>query len=351
MVGPDHLAVGGMATVSNSIFAELKSDSAYECHQLDSGGGTGPLGWLKYPRALLAALLTSADLLHLHVASSGSTWRKLSFAAVARARRRPYIIHLHGAGYRDFLDGLPPLPLKLVRRFFHRAANVIVLGETWRDFLVERLDLDEHRVAVVPNGVRQIRPHQERTQLDDRAYRVIFVGEVGRRKGAATLLAAADRLFRELPGLSIDLLGPLPEKDIAEQARAVAGAYEGFRLRGAMVGNEKERLIAQADVFVLPSLAEGLPMAMLEAMSAGVVPIVTPVGAIPEVIVDHRNGLLIPPGDPNELAAAILELADRGVREPLAANAYTDWQRSYSAAAMTAAVCGVWDEVLLRDVS
>jgi glycosyltransferase involved in cell wall biosynthesis len=72
---------------------------------------------------------------------------------------------------------------------------------------------------------------------------------------------------------------------------------------------ERDRVLALSSVFVLPSHNEGLPMAMLEAMAWGVVPVVSPVGGIPEVVTDGVNGLLVGPGDVPQLAAALHRLA------------------------------------------
>jgi len=82
---------------------------------------------------------------------------------------------------------------------------------------------------------------------------------------------------------------------------------------------ERDALLARADAFLLPSYAEGLPMSLLEAMANGLAPICTPVGSIPEFVRDGVNGLLVPPGDTDKLAAAIERLVrDRDARMRMA---------------------------------
>jgi glycosyltransferase involved in cell wall biosynthesis len=78
---------------------------------------------------------------------------------------------------------------------------------------------------------------------------------------------------------------------------------------GPAYGEHKARLLAQADVLLLPSYSEGLPYALLEAMAAGVVPVVTPVGAVPEVVTEHEHGVFVEPRDAEAIAEAIASLA------------------------------------------
>ena len=100
---------------------------------------------------------------------------------------------------------------------------------------------------------------------------------------------------------------------------------------GEVVGAAKDSALAASDIFVLPSRAEGLPMAMLECMGAGMAVVATRVGAIPEVITEGREGLLVPPGDAAALAAAMDRLAsDADLRQRMAAAARRTCEDHYS---------------------
>jgi glycosyltransferase involved in cell wall biosynthesis len=117
---------------------------------------------------------------------------------------------------------------------------------------------------------------------------------------------------------------------IAEIRSKVAAAG----LSGCVVVNdwlgqsERDAALSTSDVYVLPSLNEGLPMGMLEAMSWGLAVVTTPVGGIPEVVIDGLNGLLVPPKDEDALTAAMTRLIeDASLRERLALAARSTAQR------------------------
>ena len=101
-----------------------------------------------------------------------------------------------------------------------------------------------------------------------------------------------------------------------------SGEYgDEFRLRPNVSNQEKNELYMGCDIFLLPTYAEGLPNALLEAMSFGLPVITTPVGAIPEVIKDGENGFLIDPGDAKALSDRIITLIeDPGLRETMGKN-------------------------------
>jgi len=125
----------------------------------------------------------------------------------------------------------------------------------------------------------------------------------------------------------------------AERLRALvtaAGVDDTVDVLGWIGRDERDALLARAGLLVLPSSHEGLPMAVLEAMAWGVVPVVTPVGGLPEVVLDGVNGVHVPVGDPPALAAALsalvtdparrAELGDRA-RADVAALSSEQWGR------------------------
>jgi len=146
---------------------------------------------------------------------------------------------------------------------------------------------------------------------------VVFVGRITRQKGLPILLRAADRLD---PGVQIVLCAGQP--DTTELGAEVTAMVEHLResrsgviwLYGMLPKSEIIQILSHATVFACPSLYEPLGIVNLEAMACGAAVVASNVGGIPEVVADAQTGLLVPPGDPEVLAAAISSLVSDPAR-------------------------------------
>lgn len=144
--------------------------------------------------------------------------------------------------------------------------------------------------------------------LPESAPVVIYTGRLVQEKRVCHLLSVWPRILRHHPEATLLILG---EGDQAELLRSMA--IPGIRFLGAI--NDVRPYLKSADLFVLPSAAEGLSVSMLEAMSSGLAPVVTAVGGAPEVITHQKDGLLIAPDDLQELESALSALiADSSLR-------------------------------------
>ena len=204
-----------------------------------------------------------------------------------------------------------------VARLGRAVDAVTVIHAGLRRFLVETVGLPSGQVRLVPNGVDTARfapadPEPRlRAALGAAAADDVVIGCVARLhpdKDHATLIDAAARLARAgHTGFHLVLIGDGEERTALERQAAAAGIGERVRLLGDR--DDVAALVPQLDLFVLPSRTEGLPMVLLEAMSAGVACVATRVGGIPELLADGV-GVLVPPADPPALAAAIGGLLD-----------------------------------------
>lgn len=245
------------------------------------------------------------DLCHINVASRGSTLRKVCYAAICRRYGIPYVLHLHGGGYPQFLARGNRLTRAAIGRLFLAAARVLVLGASWRVFVRDRIGVPVERIAVLPNAV-PAGPDASGVARADPPL-IVFAGLIHRNKGVDTLLEAlAAPQVRSLPWqATLAGGGDLAPYRACIAARGLAGRVE---LPGWTAAAEVRSLFARASIFVLPSLIENLPLALLEAMSYGLCPVVTPVGAIPEVVCHGVSGLIVPAGEPGALAEALRKL-------------------------------------------
>lgn len=279
--------------------------------------------------ARLGAMLVRGrpDLLHLNLTQRGSTYRAMPVVALARVARVPVLIHLHSSEYRSFVASLPAPLLALVRWTFRSAATVAVLGEGWATFARDTLRVPARAVEVVPNAVPG--PASLPAGREPGPVRLLFLGRVGRRKGADDLLHAL--AGPRLRGL--DWEATFAGDGEVDAHRALAeqiGIGSRVRFTGWVEQPEVRRELARADVMVLPSHAEGLPLSVLEGLANGLAVIATPVGAVPEVIREGETGLLVPPGQPSELAAAIERvLLDEALRRRLGERGRALWEREH----------------------
>lgn len=247
------------------------------------------------------------DLLHVHIASRGSTLRKYIVCRYLHKKKRPYVLHNHGAGYREFYARLPARLQQEVRRLFLSACGTIVLSEWWLQFHREMLGTEHYPLWVLPNPVELPALEMDAAEL---GVMLLFLGRIGERKGANRVLRAMAKLPDAVRGrVRLCMAGD----GAVDEACALAeqlGLASQVEIHSWIAGAEKEAWMRQTNVFILPSRNEGLPMAMLEAMAWGKALIVSPVGGIPEFVTDGVEGFLVPPDDIDAIADAIRKLAE-----------------------------------------
>jgi glycosyltransferase involved in cell wall biosynthesis len=157
-----------------------------------------------------------------------------------------------------------------------------------------------NKLHIVHCGVDPIRyeraPHTSENQL--------FGGRLARVKGVPILFDAISQLRDTFPNMSLTLVGDGPDRTELE-ALARDMALENITFLGYRNQSEVAELLQQADVFVLPSFAEGVPVVLMEAMASGVPVVATRIAGIPELVDHGKTGFLVPPGDVASLTKAI----------------------------------------------
>jgi glycosyltransferase involved in cell wall biosynthesis len=286
---------------------------------LDTRGSGSAAGSLLVLAGALARLLQGrlqGQLagVHVNMAERLSLVRKSAVVLLCRALGVPVVLHVHAAQLHHFYRALPRLAQALTRRVFSLADCCVVLGQASRRFVTEELGVPAERVRVLINGVP---PAVAARRVPGRVQRVLFVGHLSTRKGVPELLAAL-----ALPGWNADhtrvsLVGGGKLAAWRQQTHAL-GLSDWVHLEGWATQERVSELMAQADVLVLPSHDEGLPLVILEALSHGVAVVCTPVGEIADFLQDGEHALFVPPGNAPALAAQLQRLlADTGLREHL----------------------------------
>lgn len=264
-------------------------------------------------RGTVAVARGEADVLHVHLSHGGSVLRKAPLLWAARLRGVPAVVHGHSFDFGGWMGRLPSPSRALVRAALP-ADRWLVLGARLAEEYADALRLDLARVEVLYNPVPPVA--LPATRGGSSRVETVALGRLGVRKGSYDLVAAVAALPPEVRDrLHLTLAG---DGEVAEVRAAAAPLGEAVTVRDWVGPDERDALLAAAEIFALPSHDEGLPMALLEAMAAGLVPLTTPVGGIPEAVTDGVDGVLVPPGDVPALAGALTRLVgDPALRQRL----------------------------------
>jgi glycosyltransferase involved in cell wall biosynthesis len=259
---------------------------------------------------LLYMLVTGQiGLLHVHMSSRASTWRKSFFLLTAMAFRAPYLIHLHSPDFVNFFEHeCGERGKKLIRFLLSRALYVIALSPGWAKDIrkicpATRTVILFNSVPLPATALREKEIDESSSDLCDPPL-ILFLGHVGKRKGTFDLIQAVALLSENFRLV----IGGDGELQRAQMLSEELGVSDKILLAGWLGKAERDHLLARAAIFVLPSYQEGMPMAILEAMSWAVPIVTTPVGGIPEVVTEGQEGLLVDSGDIVGLAHALARL-------------------------------------------
>lgn len=256
---------------------------------------------------IIGILLTRrVDVVHLHVSERGSFWRKAMVLSLGKAAGAKVILHHHGAEFFDFYEKASPRVKKRIAGVIRRADENIVLSRYHCRMMEQRFP--QGKFMVLYNAVSGT----EARLYHPEARGIAFVGRLGQRKGTYDLIRAMEAMEPELPpDIRFFFCGDGEVEQVSGLLREKGLMHRVGHL-GWCSKDELRALLARSMVYILPSYHEGLPMSLLEAMYAGLPCVATNVDGIPEAIHSGSNGILVEPGDPAQISAALLRL----VRSP-----------------------------------
>jgi glycosyltransferase involved in cell wall biosynthesis len=282
------------------------------------------------------------DLLHVHLNWPLAVRQQVVAARIAGVRRIVATSHLVTE-----LDGLKSRGLHAVQsRLIDR---YVAVSSAVKDRLCKSLAVPTRKVVVVHNGVEVAAPpdidvgavRRELVGPDERRRIAFTPARLHEQKGHAFLIRAAV----SLPDVVFLLAGTGPAEAELRALAARLGVAERVRFLGFQT--DVPKILAACDLFVLPSLYEGLPITVLEAMAAGKPIVATAVDGTKEALVDGESGLVVPARDPVALAAAISRLtSDAELASRLARAARIRVEREFSGRQMAAGVSAIYDTLL-----
>jgi glycosyltransferase involved in cell wall biosynthesis len=249
----------------------------------------------------------------LFAAVGASLLEKGAMAWYARLRGVPALLFPRGGGIIDASrdSAFTRWWVKLV---FRGASKILCQSERWQGFAVETLKFSLQDAPVISNWTASpellaLGRARGTVTLSAKIPRLLFMGWMDREKGVSELLEACRRLAATRR-FTLHFAG---EGTCSEFARSFVESHNlesVVKFNGWLRGDDLLAALAAADVFVLPSWAEGLPNAMIEAMAARLAVVVTSVGSVPDVVIDGMHALLIPPRDVGALEEALARVID-----------------------------------------
>ncbi len=314
---------------------------AYTLHEAWSlGRGMRRIYSLAY--AVEAVMVTrwmgQRDLSHLHVhfgneaAAVGLLVKSFSGASLS--------LTIHGPDEFDDVAG------QSLRRKVERADQVVCISQFARSQLM-RLTPPAHwdKLQLCRLGVDPTRFTPAAKAREPGPVRLLSVGRLTSAKGQWLLVHACAALQREGVDFELTVVGDGPDRARLTEGVSSQNLQGRVRFTGALNQTEVLAELARADVFVLPSLAEGIPVVLMEAMASGVPCVTSPVNGIPELIEHERNGLLATPGDAEALARQLRRvIGDTGLRQRLATAGRAEVEERFHLARNVAALA----DILLR---
>lgn len=244
------------------------------------------------------------QIVHVHFAAGVSFLRKSFFILWAQFTAAKVVLHCHAPNFDAFYRRCPRPAQAYIRLTLNISDTLIVLSEFWHHFF-KGLSL---RVPIVKLYNAVVCPPEIIRSNDDKPV-ILTLGRLSQRKGVYDLLKAVPGVLAHAPTANFWLGGD----GEVEQVKIILSKQswgERVRLLGWVRDKEKKESLERAGIFLLPSYQEGFPVAILEAMSYGLPVISTPVGGIPELVVDGETGFLVAPGDIDAMVQKITLLLD-----------------------------------------
>ena len=293
-------------------------------------------GWRKAKQIIAAG---KADILHVHMAEKGSTFRKGMLVKYARRHNVKTIIHIHAGPFMEWYHTLSDGKKNHVRRYFESADRVIVLGNYWKKKMAELKP--ERDIKVIYNGINV--PEHNLYCAD--SHNIIYMGRINEKKGIWDLLDAVKRINLSLPENTVFQIYGEDETGKLENRIAEMGLEKRVEIKGWIGEQEKQNAYLNAMIMVLPTYIEGLSMTVLESMAYGVPVITTGITTMPELLGGITD--MIVPGDTEALAEKIVELGqDQSKRKEISRKEFEKVKKYFSKTEMISKTIEVYHELI-----
>lgn len=318
LAGPERSAVSGVSTHLNLLFASsLTQEFDLKHFQVGSEGreenAIGRAARLLFsPFSLAASILSErVDIVHLNTSlNRRAYWRDLVYMLVARICGARVIYQVHGGDLPRQFAGRSRIMTALLRMSLSLPDAIVLLAKC--EFEAYRRFVPGADLRVLPNAI-DFAPYAALSRENgdgEKPLRLLYIGRLSYQKGLSDALKALRLVRRRGIDANLTIAGSGPEATALHQLVERLDLGDRVTFSGPVFDEAKIKLLHAADAFVFPTFhSEGLPYALLECMAAGVPPITTRVGAIPDVAFAGVHAIFVAPQNPEAIARAIEQLA------------------------------------------
>ena len=263
-------------------------------------------------------------LVHMHTSFGGSFYRSLPFIFLARKKGIRIVNHIHSSYFDTFYVHASPLKKALVKKAWSACDFFIVLTDYWKKTF--SCVIPEEKMEVIGNYGPSI-PFEKNKPC---RHRLLFLGAFSEKKGAYDCVDLFAKVVSQMPEARLTMAGDGERQALMDYA-AKRRLRDQISFPGWVRGEEKEKLLRESDLLLLPSHAEGFPMSIIEGMAYGLPIVASKVGGIPQIVSEGENGFLFTCGDTSSMAdAVLLLLRNSSLREQFRQKSYSIEQKHYT---------------------
>lgn len=317
LLGPSLTTVSGVSTHLNQLFYSSLATKFNLLHFQIGSEGRNESGISKLLRFIFSPIhffwwliLNKPHIIHLNTSLEfKSYWRDVAYLLIARIMGKKIVYQVHGGELPQKFFSNSKFLTKFLR-FILRSADVVVLLSQEELSAYSEFAPDVH-LEVIPNAIFVSEDAEWKCVLStqDRPLKLAYIGRLVRSKGIFEIIEAIKIICDHGKNIQLVIAGSGPEEASLSACVQDLGLRGNVSFIGAIFGEEKNRVWEEADLFVFPTYhQEGLPYTLLESMAARTPPVVSPVGAIPDVIEDGVHGVFVPSRNPVALAKALERL-------------------------------------------
>lgn len=242
----------------------------------------------------------SVKIVHIQGAAFASFERNVFFVKVGKLFGKKVVMHMHCADFESYYN--PSKHKQRIVDIINACDLYLVLSDSWKQYF-ESIGVKSNIIKVLNNTITP--PVTKMVKRSTDILNLLYLGVIGQRKGIYDILNALKDNKEMFEGKVVLRIGGNQEEEKLQACINEYGLQGMVKFEGFVSGEKKIECLNWADVYILPSFNEGLPIGILEAMSYRHPIISTPVGGIPEVVKDGVNGIMVKPGNVQEIAKAI----------------------------------------------